>query len=400
MNLSVEDLDRACPRRPPTLPMDKTSRQQVLEGLVREALGPLVTGVNERQIRALAKEFLRSGTDAVRGKHTRDPHEAARLVAHARERLVDARERAAEISDPGTAAVLVPRRWRYHQRVLEAHWEMLFDVPGVVGCGLSHRWRKGVEHPERCVAVLVEEKLPAARLRGRRRALPTTLRLGDGLEVPVDVVEAGPFRLKVDPGCSIGPAGGLGENGTLGTFAVDLFTRSPVALTAMHLLEDVREYPGTPPTAQEFVYSAPCEGQSGSQRLGRLVQGTRTGVDAAKIAIEVGQVSRDLPGIGRIAGWRPIDVDADRGISVSMRGAVSGVRHGVIKFPLTFVKGLETLGQCIVAAIPAANGDSGAALVDSSRFVLGLLVGGSDTMNAFSPIGDVLSALSCDIPPA
>jgi hypothetical protein len=63
------------------------------------------------------------------------------------------------------------------------------------------------------------------------------------------------------------------------------------------------------------------------------------------------------------------------------------------------VKGLETLGQCIVAAIPAANGDSGAALVDSSRHVLGLLVGGSDTMNAFSPIGDVLAALSCDIPP-
>jgi hypothetical protein len=313
--------------------------------------------------------------------------------------VAHARGRAAEISSPGTAGVLVPRRWRDHQRALEAHWERLFDLPGVVGCGLSHRWREGAEVPEQCVVVLVEKKLPAAKLRGRRRAIPRTLSLGGGIEVPTDVVEVGEFRLKVDPGCSIGPPAALGENGTLGTFAVDLFTRSPVALTAMHLLEGIREYPGTPPTAQEFVFSAPGSGQPGSQPLGRLVQGTRTGVDAAKIAIETGQVSRDLPGIGRIAGWRPIDVDADRGTSVAMLGAVSGVRHGVIQFPLTFVKGLETLGQCIVAAIPAANGDSGAALVDSSRHVLGLLVGGSDTMNAFSPIGDVLAALSCDIPP-
>jgi hypothetical protein len=252
-----------------------------------------------------------------------------------------------------------------------------------------------METPERCVAVLVEKKVQSGKLRGRRRAIPRTLRLDDGTEVPTDVVETGEFRPKADPGSSIAPRGAPGENGTLGTFAVDLFTGAPMALTSMHLLHGVREYPGTPPSAQEFFFSTPA----GAAPLGRLVQGTRTGVDAAKIAVESGQVTRDLPGIGRIAGWRPIDVEADRTISVSMRGAMSGVLHGRIRFPLTFVKGLETLGQCIVAAIPAANGDSGAALVDSSRFVLGLLVGGGEVLNAFSPIGDVLSTLSCDIPP-
>ncbi|MFL5385810.1 MAG: hypothetical protein ACJ8GN_25120 [Longimicrobiaceae bacterium] len=379
--------------------MDKTSRQAVLEELVREALGPRAATLSKRQLRTLANEFLRAGTETVQARQTEDLREAARLVAHARERLEHARKRAAQISAPGAPAILVPQRWRHHKRVLEAHWEDLFDIPGVVGCGIGHRVREGMEVPERCVVVLVEKKVPKGKLGGRRRAIPRTLRLDDGTEVPTDVVEAGEFRLKVDPGCSIGPSGTPGENGTLGSFAVDLFTRAPMALTAMHLLEGVREFPGTPPSAQEFVFSAPCVGQPGARRLGRLVQGTRTGVDAAKIAIESGQVTRDLPGIGRIAGWRPIDVEADRTISVSMLGAVSGVQHGRIMFPLTFVKGLETLGQCIVAGIRATNGDSGAALVDSSRFVLGLLVGGSDTLNAFSPIGDVLTALSCDIPP-
>jgi hypothetical protein len=374
--------------------MDKTSRQAALEELVREALGSRADALSKRQLQALAKEFLRAGTESVQARQTEDLREAARLVARARERLGHARKRAAQISSPGAPGILVPQRWHRHKRVLEAHWEDLFDIPGVVGCGIGHRVREGVEVPERCVVVLVEKKLPGSRVRGRR-AIPRTLRLDDGTEVPTDVVEAGEFRPKVDPGSSIAPRGAPGENGTLGTFAVDLFTRAPMALTSMHLLHGVSEFPGTPPSAQEFVFSAPA----GATPLGRLVQGTRTGVDAAKIAVESGQVTRDLPGIGRIAGWRPIDVEADRAISVSMRGAVSGVLHGRIRFPLTFVKGLERLGQCIVAAIPAANGDSGAALVDSSHFVLGLLVGGGDVLNAFSPIGDVLSTLSCDIPP-
>lgn len=372
--------------------MGKSAQDELLEGLVRGALGASADGLSARQMRTLTREFARAGSDSVQARHTANLGQAARLVERARRRLASARVRAAEISRPGATAILVPTRWRYHQRVLESHWEHLFDLPGVVGCGLSHRVRAGIETPERCVAVLVERKLPRSKLRGRSRAVPAALRLADAVEVPTDVVEVGEFRPKSDPGSSIRPVG-PGEPGTLGTPAIDLFTGAPVALTAMHLLSGLGEFPGTPPSAQEIVFSA------GPGRLGRLVQGTRTGVDAAKIAVESGRVSRDLRGIGRIAGWRPIDVEADRTISVAFRGAVSGVQHGRIRFPLTFVKGLERLGQCIVADIRATNGDSGAALVDSSCMVLGLLVGGSDEVNAFSPIGDVLSVLSCDIPP-
>lgn len=369
----------------------------VLARLVREALGKRGEELSAKEVRALVRDFVRGGSEAVRLARAASPQEAARLVAQARERLSHARCRFADATTHRHPAIMVSPPWRAPRRALEEHRGWIGERDGVVGTGLSHRVKDGVPTGERCVVVLVEKKVPARRLKSAQ-ALPAVVPGPGGAPVPVDVLEVGELRLKVGAGCSIGPSGTPGK-GTLGTFGVDLFTRAPVALTAMHLLETLREYPGNPPSAATVFYSAPCDGQPQSQRLGRLVQGTRTGVDAAKIALDdPASASPVLPGIGPVAGWRPVDVEADRGAAVSMFGATSGqVQRGVIQLPLAFVNGLG-LGASIVAAIPAVNGDSGAALVDSARLVLGLLVGGSDTVNVFSPIGDVLRALSSDIP--
>lgn len=384
--------------------MSKRSRppdDPQLSQLVRTALGKTGEKLSDPELDALAREFVRAGANAVRLEHTRSTREASRLMVDARARLTRARIRAAETSRPGRVpGIIVPPRWRQTHRAMQANIDDLLNRPGVVGCGISYRRRDGLELPERCVTVMVEEKIPLGKLKGRPGgALPEWVQVG-GVDVPVDVVETGEFQLKSIPGASVGPTG-TKSFATLGCFARDLSTTEIVALTAMHVLENgPREYPGQPPRTDELLFSAPCDGEQGSRRLGRLLFGTQTWVDAAKIRVDGGPVSNHIPGLGRIGGWRPIDVEADRSIPVALYGAASrGVKRGDIRIPLAQVKELPNLGPCIVAAIDVPHGDSGAALVDSACIVLGLLVGGGKKLNAFSPIGDVLASLDCDIRP-
>ena len=93
-------------------------------------------------------------------------------------------------------------------------------------------------------------------------------------------------------------------------------------------------------------------------------------------------------------------VPADRSAEVRMFGAASGFRRGFIIEPaMTFPNfGLD---HAIVVDIQTADGDSGAAIVDSENLVLGLLVGetelGGFPVRLFSPISLILGILGCDL---
>jgi hypothetical protein len=53
----------------------------------------------------------------------------------------------------------------------------------------------------------------------------------------------------------------------------------------------------------------------------------------------------------------------------------------------------------VVRGMTTTDGDSGAALLDAQRFVLGFLVGTtSNGLQIFCPAGLVLMRLNCDIP--
>jgi|GEM_PF-1466772 len=374
-------------------------RSKTVDELVDAVLGKRAETMSARERAAAVRAFVEAGTGAVRLRQARTPHQAARLVARARETVADGRMRLAETSTHEHPAILVGPRWRQYQQALEAHRETLDGFPGVVGYGIGRRRRGGVEVDEPCVVVLVERKLEEGALRRRRRlALPRELPLPDGGTVPVDVRETGVLRPFVAPGATLGRSGTSGR-GTLGAFATDLETGDPVALTAMHVVSKIREYPGSPPSTEQVLFSSPCDGEPGAARLGRLLMGTRTGVDAAKISVDPPAIpSRMIPDLGPVRGWRPVDADADQGTLVAMYGGQSGrVLFGRIELPLGMVPGLG-LGPSIVVDIPAVDGDSGAALVDQQNLVLGLLVGGN-TLKVFSPIRDVLKRLSCDILP-
>jgi hypothetical protein len=374
-------------------------QSKTVDQLVDALLGKRAATMSAKERGAAVRAFIDAGTGAVRLQQARTPHQAARVIAQAREKVAHGRMRLAETSTHEDPAILVGPRWRQYQQALEANREALDSFPGVVGYGIGRRRRGGVEVEEPCVVVLVEKKLEEGALRRKRRlALPRELPLPDGGTVPVDVRETGVLRPFVAPGTSLGRSGTTGR-GTLGAFAVDLETGNPVALTAMHVVSKIREFPGSPPSTEQVLFSAPCDGEPGAARLGRLIEGTRTGVDAAKISVEPPAIpSKILPDLGPIRGWRPVDADADQGTLVAMYGGQSGrVLFGRIELPLSHVPGLG-LGPSIVVDIPAVDGDSGAALVDQQNLVLGLLVGGN-TLKVFSPIRDVLKRLSCDILP-
>ncbi len=395
------------PRRQPTpirenqmSPRGKPEDEAVLR-LVKKALGKRAEGLTSGELRALARDFVQAGTAAVRLEHTSSPREATRLMGEARERLARARVRTAEVSTPSkTRDILVPPVWRPAEQAMDAALDDLLGRKDVVACGLAYRRRAGVPTPERCVVVLVKEKIPPGKLARQKDGLIPAALPARGGWIPTDVVEAGNLELKGFPGGSMGPGGTL-VRGTLGCFAEDREGPGSVALTSMHLLNgNPSEYPGEPPSTDVFRFAAPSERDPGTRPLGRLLRGTRRGVDAAKISVDSGQVTRSIPGIGVLCGWRLVNVETDADIPVAIRGAGSGgVKRGSITIPLARVKEFPTLGRCIITDIAAVHGDSGAVLVDSARLALGLLVGGGDILNVFSPMSAVLAAVKADLPP-
>jgi len=283
--------------------------------------------------------------------------------------------------------------WTSVLRAMRQHRHRLVRIPTVVGFSVGFRRRAGEAVQERCVIVFVRRKHPLATLVKRSIArVPKSLSYGTKGRVPTDVVELGRMRESFVPGSLIGQRS-MKRVGTLGTFATDP-NEGLVALTAMHVT-GLRSFDASSGSDDLFFF---LEDET---PLGRLLLGTKTGIDAAKIAVHDPASALDrTPKIGPIQGWRPLSLSGDRGSLVRMYGAISGLVYGRIEEPLASLDETQ-LGSVILVDIPSADGDSGAALVDNQGFVLGLLVGettGGPRWRVFSPIGPVLNRLGCDIP--
>jgi hypothetical protein len=324
------------------------------------------------------------------------PAKARKAVADlsaAKKMLADARRTLARHTRPGHPAHAVDPEWEWALELMEARRSKLLAFPDVIGVGLGFRLRGGMPTGEPCLTVYVRRKLSHADLAAAsRRRLPKTVSSGRH-RLSVDVI--GPLRRQVDAGADIGPLAG-GEKGTLGALATDLDTGATVALTAMHVTT-LQQFPAGATAAPQFISPVP-----GGAAFGALLQGTMTGIDAAKLALDVQQPAVSvLPNIGRINGWRPVAFPGDQGTTVKMFGAVSGFQSGYIVNPIASLPA-ESLDAAILVNIPTQGGDSGAALVDHEGLLLGFLVGQGGTelnnLRVFTPASLVFSKLRCDIP--
>ena len=283
---------------------------------------------------------------------------------------------------------------------MEKRRAKLLSVPGVIGLGLGFRLRGGVRTGEACLTVYVRRKMGADELSAARvRRLPRHVSAGKR-RLSVDVVALGNIRRQARAGDSLGTQE-LGELGTLGALARDLDSGDTVALTAMHVT-DLEQFPMAGTSAPEFISPMP-----GGQRFATLQRGTRFGIDAATLALEVQQPAvTSLPTGGTIRGWRPVVFPGDQDAGVTMFGAVTRAK-GFIVNPIAVLPE-EDLDAAILVDIQSEHGDSGAAIVDHQGLVLGFLVGegefpdgngnGPRTLRAFTPASLVLARLRCDIP--
>lgn len=324
---------------------------------------------------------------------------AARLSRAIRERDA-ARAELARGSRPSDPCHIVDSSMVWLEKALEKERARLLAFKGVVGVGLGFRERKGTQTREPCITVLVKKKLSGIELRKRKgRALPRSKRIGKRV-VGFDVVQLGRLERHVGVGGDIGPAQPL-LAGTLGVFARDTGNNASVAITAMH----VSGLQNVPTSAVPSVsFCAPSRFTNGAAPVfASLVRGTTSQIDAAKLQLLAPQPPGGMiPGLGPIAGWRPLTFPGDMRATVFMFGAVSGLKQGFIANTSMDLPA-DSLESTIIVNIPSVEGDSGAVLVDSQRFVLGFLVGAGNAalgtnLRIFCPAGLVFGLLGCDIP--
>jgi len=297
--------------------------------------------------------------------------QATRDLQRALQAARKARKRLAAATRPGAPYKVVASDLRWADELLQKHRKALLSIDGVVGVGLGCAMTANRQTDERCITVFVKKKRSLRQLeRLGHKKIPRAF-TKNGRRIRVDVIELGGIKRHAQPGASIGPADDASE-GTIGVFARDLDTDRVVAITAMHV-SGADTFTGP----VEFRIPSLRVGAS-TKRLGQTTDGTTQGIDAAKIALDdQDSASNSLPCFGAVNGWRPVHIPGDEGQSVSMVGARSGCQSGTIRHVAVDLPGIG-IETATIADIIAAGGDSGAALLDQERNVLGFLVGQAD----------------------
>jgi hypothetical protein len=319
----------------------------------------------------------------------------------AKRQLASARRALARATTPDDPYLLVEPRWRWAADLVAARLEALRRLPGVVGVGLGCKFKGGVDTGTPCITVFVKHKhRPEALARRGLKPLPKVLR-AKGRALPIDVVQVGTMKRQAFAGQSCSVTSDVTRSGTIGAPAVDLATGATVFITAMHVTG--RSELGAGNTTNIPVRVPSTQDSPGAAIIGRVLQGSRRGIDAAKVSVEgANVVLRELPDVSvkSIKGWRPVAFPGDQGTSVVAFGSRSKTLHrGQIVHPAMFMPGFNLEAAIVVRGMATVNGDSGAALLDGQSLVLGFLVGAtSDGFRIFSPAGLVFKRLGCDIP--
>jgi hypothetical protein len=317
------------------------------------------------------------------------------------------------------------------------HVDRLLARRNVVGCGVGYKVVDGAQTDELSLVVSVTHKVHRSAL-APRDLVPSQV---DG--VPTDVVELGVLRALqgprdrwrpvVPPGVSLGH-----YRITAGTFGC-LVERDgePFILSNNHVLADINQGQAGDPILQP----GPADGGTMADQIAtladfvpidfgalepdcELVKGA-TGA-ANWIAERLGsrhrlQAIRQTPGVNQVdaALARPLSPDlvtneilfigpptgaaaATLGTSVQKTGRTTGHTTGTITqidatVRIDYLGALAVFEDQLIASAMSQPGDSGSAVLDVEKRVVGLLFAGSDYATILNPIHAVLAALEVEV---
>ncbi|MCD3217386.1 trypsin-like peptidase domain-containing protein [Clostridium botulinum C] len=284
-------------------------------------------------------------------------------------------------------------------------YEIFLKKANVVGVGLGYKVTSGFCTFQKCIKVFVtkkvyENELPEADL------VPAIYK-----GIITDTVDSGYFQPqslteKIRPvicGYSLGPVNALG--GTLGCLVTDGFSR--FFLSNNHVLADFNSLSINTPILQP---SANDGGKSPADVVGNLsnfiplervtaFKRPTNYVDCAIARlIDKSIASPAIALVGPPKGTKQPQLNS----SVKKVGKTSELTTGTItaiNVTYTADYGIKEVlfKNQIVTTFLSQPGDSGSVLLDNDNYVLGLIIGGSNTMTVSNNISDVLRLMSIGI---
>jgi hypothetical protein len=302
---------------------------------------------------------------------------------------------------------MTPTEIRIVTRTLKRQRDALLGRTNVVATGIGYKVVFGVRTTTPAIICSVAKKVPLAKLRVADRV---PAEFGD---VPTDVIQTGPIRAlarRTEAHC--GAPGGVSiahtgvTAGTLGCLV--LRSGVPFILSNNHVLANSNRAQ----RGDDILQPGPADGGNAYHLLARLEafvriyfrtrQQTRLNrVDAALARpLAPRLVSPEILEIGPVAGVAAGGLD----MRIQKSGRTTGLTSGLItQFDVTadveYGGGqVARFTDQLLSDIPSAGGDSGSAVLDEQRRLVGLLFAGSDTVTVINRIGHVLAALRLEGP--
>jgi hypothetical protein len=297
---------------------------------------------------------------------------------------------------------------------------------GIQGLGIGEKITAGKAGKELALRVYVEKKLPKAAV---KNLAPRTVNVPEVGEVPTDVLEIGrveleSFTRRARPAM---PGVGVGHpDVTVGTFGCLVRRRGQSGLFILsnsHVLADE----GVARINDDILQPGSFDrGRVPGDRIARLAafqpfEFTATGfpnlVDAAVARVERASSVSDVL---RILGVKPVGVSftVSRGMKVQKVGRTTDFTTGEIqdvnvRLALTYKRpgheskffrrrghtrtGRVGLRDQVLCTRYTAGGDSGSAVLNSSKRVVGLHFAGSPSSSIFNRIEHVFAALDLEL---
>lgn len=314
------------------------------------------------------------------------------------------------------------------RQAAEKNRQRLMKLPNVVGVGVGNKEVGGRPTDELAVVVLVESKVPEARLAGGE-IVPK--KVGD---VATDVIEVGQLRALPPEGTAAArPGDDLSEHRrlrrpacpgmsvghwaiTAGTFGALVWCRKtgrPMILSNNHVLanstngRDGRGKKGDP-VLQPGAYDMGLDSSSGlsGENLKKLqiakleryvpfrVRKPNLVDCAVARPLKPELISDEIVGLGRVQGVgevQPGGVVRKSGRTTGLTESRVRVLHASVR--VAYPQGSLAFENQIVCGYMSEGGDSGSLVLDSANRAVGLLFAGSERATILNPIGAVLEAL-------